>query len=690
MASSHERDDLHIGIKNNVSYVEPATRTYQEQSGEGNNKELLLFPWQNQSNPYLDFNPKRWSSRLKESWNYKKQNYTWVDWLQMVLPCVAWIRTYKLSYFPVDLMAGIAVGFMVVPQGMSYANLAGLPSVFGLYGAFLPVLAYSLIGSSRQLAVGPVAVTSLLLDTQLKKMVPAAASISSPNTPTPEQAPIQALYNQKAIQVCLIVSCLYTAIGIFRLGFITNFLSRSVIGGFTSGAAVTIGLSQVKYILGVSVPRVDSIQSNMRNYVNIMYNMKWQEYLMGYFGCVLLVTCRSLGRNVKYCSILRSLGPMLVCVMGLVAVYTGDLQLKCIKIVASIPKGLPKPTVSWWTPMDNLGEIFATAIIVMLVDLLESTSIARTLANRNGYELNANQEITGLGIANFVGAIFNCYTTTGSFSRSAVNDQAGAKSPLAAFVAAWVVAIVLGCLTSVFAHVPYNALGAIICTSITNLFQYEQAVFFWKVNKFDFLVWLASFFGVLFITVEIGLAIALGLAIAIVIYESAFPHTALLGRIPNTGVYRNVKQYPDACVVPGITAARIDAPIYFANHQWITSKIQDYYRKSTVVSKNFGVEVEYLLIDMSPVSHVDAGGVHAIEEWIIEYGKEGVQVVLCNPNLTTIRLLETSGVPDLLGREWIFVTVHDAVIYCSRRLQEKGFSIAPVRIEKALDRQSSS
>jgi len=675
------KDDLNVaGNKDAAFQTEITARTYQD--NPDGSKELLLFPWQSDTSLYFDFDLKKWSKRINENWRYKKKNYTWVDWTQMVLPCVSWLRCYKMEYLPYDILAGIAVGFMVVPQGMSYANLAGLPSVFGLYGAFLPCLVYAFVGSSRQLAVGPVAVTSLLLDTQLKAMVPDANSISNPNSLTPDQIPIQDLYNHKAIQVCLIVSGMYTAVGLLRLGFVTNFLSRSVIGGFTSGAAITIGLSQLKYILGVSVPRTDALHETAKNYVDIMYNFKWQEYLMGYFGCVLLVACRQLGKNVRQMSLLKAMGPMLVCVMGMVAVYVGDLQTKCIKIVSSIPKGLPKPTVSWWTPMDNIGGLFSTAIVIMLVDLLESTSIARTLANRNGYELNANQEITGLGLSNFVGAIFNCYTTTGSFSRSAVNDQAGAKSPLSSFVSAWVVAIVLGSLTSVFAHVPYNALGAIICTSVTNLFHYEQAIFFWKVNKFDFLVWLASFLGVLFISVEIGLAIALGLAVAIVIYESAFPHTALLGRIPNTGVYRNVKQYPDACVVPGIVAVRIDAPIYFANHQWITSRIQDYYKKSARLAKNFGVEVEYVLLDMSPVSHVDAGGVHAIEEWIIEYGKEGIQVVLCNPNLTTVRLLETSGVPDLLGREWIFVTVHDAVIYCSRRLQEKGFSIAPVRIQK--------
>ncbi|KAG2497041.1 hypothetical protein HYH03_005043 [Edaphochlamys debaryana] len=570
---------------------------------------------------------------------------------------------------------------MVVPQGMSYANLAGLPSVYGLYGAFLPVLAYSLVGSSRQLAVGPVAVTSLIIGSSLKDLLPGASEITNPNAPTGPQVDIQNKYNQLAIQLSLLVAILYTSVGVFQLGFVTNFLSHSVIGGFTSGAAITIGLSQLKYILGFSVPRTERLNDQVANYIKYMPNLKWQEFIMGSTFLVLLVTMKEIGKRSVRFRWLRPLGPISVCIIALCAVYIGHVDKMGIKVIGSIPAGLPTPTVGWWAPMPDFVDLIPIAIVVMVVDLLESTSIARALATKNKYELVPNQEIIGLGLANFAGAAFHCYTTTGSFSRSAVNNESGAKTGLAGFVTAWVVGFVLLFLTPVFEKLPYNTLGAIVCASVTGLLEYEQAIYLFRVNKLDFLVWMASFLGTLFISIEIGLGIAIGLAMLIVIYESAFPHTALLGRIPGSGVYRNVKQYPNAQMLPGVMAVRIDAPIYFANVQWIKDRLRAYEAKYRSFSADKGgVKLEYAIIDMSPVTHIDATGIHALEGWIEHFAGTGTQLVLCNPSVKVIKALETAGVPDMIGRDNIFVTVYDAVQFCSRQLAERGMVVEPAAL----------
>ncbi|EFJ51511.1 hypothetical protein VOLCADRAFT_79619 [Volvox carteri f. nagariensis] len=547
---------------------------------------------------------------------------------------------------------------MVVPQGISYANLAGLPSVYGLYGAFIPCITYALVGSSRQLAVGPVAVTSLLIGSNLKELVP-----------------IQERYNHLAIQLALLVATLYTAVGVFRLGFVTNFLSHSVIGGFTSGAAITIGLSQVKYILGISIPRMDRLQDQARVYINNFHNLKWQEFIMGSTFLVLLVSMKEIGKRSKRFAWLRPLGPLTVCIIGLCTVYIGHVDTKGIKILGSIKKGLPKPTVGWWGPMDKFTDLIPIALVVMVVDLLESTSIARALANKNKYELVPNQEIVGLGLANFAGAAFNCYTTTGSFSRSAVNNESGAKTGLACFITAWVVGFVLIFLTPVFEKLPMCTLGAIVVSSVTGLLEYEQAIYLFKVNKLDFLVWMASFLGVLFISIEIGLGIAIGLALLIVIYESAFPHTAQLGRIPGSSVYRNVKQYPNAQLFPGILICRIDAPVYFANIQWIKDRLRAYEERHREWSSDrHGVKLEYAVLDFSPVTHLDATGIHGLEQLIEQFANNGTQLVICNPSVKVVKSMETAGLPDMLGRDYIFVTVHDAVTFCSRQLAERGVS----------------
>ncbi|KXZ46976.1 hypothetical protein GPECTOR_39g470 [Gonium pectorale] len=555
----------------------------------------------------------------------------------------------------VDFVAGVSVGLWdFVPltasypsAGMSYANLAGLPSVYGLYGAFLPVLAYALVGSSRHLAVGPVA------------------------------EPIQDRYNTLAIQLSLLVAVMYTAVGAFRLGFVTNFLSHSVIGGFTSGAAITIGLSQLKYILGFSIPRQDRLHEQVHNYISNIRDLKWQEFIMGSTFLVLLVAMKEIGKRSKRYRWLRPLGPISVCIIALCAVYIGHVDKKGIRTIGTIKKGLPPPTVGWWTPMPDFLKLLPIAIVVMLVDLLESTSIARALANKNKYELAANQEIVGLGLANFVGSAFHCYTTTGSFSRSAVNNESGAKTALSGFFTAALVGLVLLFLTPVFEKLPYCTLGAIVCSSVTGLLEYEQAIYLFKVNKLDFLVWMASFLGTLFISIEIGLGIAIGLAMLIVIYESAFPHTALLGRIPGSGVYRNVKQYKDAQLVPGIMACRIDSPVYFANVQWIKDRLRAYEARHREWSGERGIKLQYVVLDMSPVTHIDATGIHALEGWITHFAEAGVQLILSNPSAKVIKALETAGVPDMLGRDWIFVTVHDAVQFAARQMAERGHAPLP-------------
>ncbi|KAG2433274.1 hypothetical protein HXX76_008342 [Chlamydomonas incerta] len=655
----------------------------------------MEFPWEdrnaNADRSSVHGTLHKFWERSKSSYKLKMSTYSALDWLAFCLPCVRWLRTYKIrEYLFADIVAGISVGFMVVPQGMSYANLAGLPSVYGLYGAFLPVITYALVGSSRQLAVGPVAVTSLIIGSSLKGLVPGAETISNPNLLTPDQEPIQDKYNTLAIQLSLLVAILYTGVGVFRLGFLTNFLSHSVIGGFTSGAAITIGLSQLKYILGISIPRTERLHDQVATYIDYIRNLKWQEFIMGSTFLVLLVTMKEVGKRSHRFRWLRPLGPISVCIIALCAVYIGHVDQKGIKIIGSIKKGLPTPTVGWWTPMPDFVDLIPIALVVMLVDLLESTSIARALANKNKYELVANQEIVGLGLANFAGAAFHCYTTTGSFSRSAVNNESGAKTGLAGFVTAWVVGFVLMFLTPVFEKLPYCTLGAIVCSSVTGLLEYEQAIYLWKVNKLDFLVWMASFLGTLFISIEIGLGIAIGLAMLIVIYESAFPHTAMLGRIPASGVYRNVKQYPQSQLTPGVLVMRIDSPIYFANVQWIKDRLRVYEDRHRNWSAEHGTKLEFAILDMSPVTHIDATGVHALEGWIEHFANVGTQLVLCNPSVKVIRELETAGVPDMLGRDWIFVTVHDAVSFCSRQLAEAGVAVTPLSMTQQPSSTSDS
>ncbi|KAJ9521803.1 hypothetical protein QJQ45_024684, partial [Haematococcus lacustris] len=696
------------------------------------------YPWDHHdtlAKPW--FSPlARWWRHAQNSHQHRRQTYGVLDWAAYVLPCVSWLRVYSFKeHFPGDLVAGLSVGCMIIAQGLSYANLAGVPSVYGLYGAFTPSIVYAVFGTSRQLAVGPVAVTSTLIGSSMKALLPCAAEISNPNNPGPGQPcavlgtlqqECQDLYNTKVIQLAFIVACMYTGIGVLRLGWVTNLLSHAVISGFTSGAAITIGSSQVKYLLGYSIsPQKDVLQNLLAEYVRKARNFKWQEFIMGSVLLLMMVIFKELGKRHRRLTLLRTLGPITAVVVGLLTVVIGNVDDQGIRVIGNIPKGscviatcdwlrfeiaahlglhdwragLPPLSIHMWAPVEGVGPLLGLGVIVMLVDLLESTSIARALARKNGYELDYNKEITGLGLANFAGALFSSYTTTGSFSRSAINDLAGSKTPLCQFITAWVVGLVLLFLTPLLGRLPYNVLGAVVVASVVSLIDYEQIIYLLRVSPMDALVWLASFLGTLFISVEIGIGIAIGLAVLMALYHIAFPHTALLGRVPGSGVYRSVKQYPDAqverivmglwakqqprMVTPGVVSFRIDAPVFFANVKNLQDKLGKIMERMGALAQLHGLPgVQYLVLDLTPVTHVDAMGLHFLEELVFEGRAFGYTVILANPAVKVLREFEPVHLADLIGKENIFVSVADATQYAVARLTEKGYHIRAVPYAK--------
>ncbi|KAK9809119.1 hypothetical protein WJX72_009585 [[Myrmecia] bisecta] len=650
---------------------------------------------------------KGWVEKRKRRAKAAHANYTWFDWATCVLPMLGWLRTYKVKQNLVsDLIAGLSVAAMVVPQGMSYAKLAGLPSVYGLYGAFVPVIVYSALGSSRHLAVGPVAVTSLLLGSGLKDTINVPVQ-ADPNNPADPQA--QEVYNHAAIQVAFLAGLLYTAVGILNLGWITNFLSHSVITGFMSGAAVIIGLSQCKLIFGyntrpkpgyvapnpcpkkgcpkvptISFPRHDPIQEQLHDLFGETWTpyFKWREFVMGMSWIILLLTMKTVGKRYHKLRWMRPLGPLTVTIlsisiMNIFKLYRPTSNPK-IRPVGHIPSGLPGATVSWFFPMQDFGKKFGLAIIVCLIDLLESISIAKAMAIKHNYKLNPTQELRALGVANLAGSFFNCYTTTGSFSRTAVTSESGGKTQLAGFTTGFSLMIVLLWVTPVFTYMPNNAQGAIIISAVIGLFNYTEWFYLWKVNKFDWIVMNAALFGVMFAGIEKGLAIAIGLSVLLVLYKVAFPHTARLGRLPNTSVYRNVKQYDEAKEIPGLLLLRIDAPLYFANVLPIRDTLDKYER----IALQRG-PVYYIIVDLSPVSDIDASALHMLTEWVGTCKNRGIQPVFANPARQVVRLMGVGGVPELLGgfdkdtktSRYICVRTHDAVALCleERAQKEKHF-----------------
>ncbi|KAJ0045848.1 hypothetical protein Pint_06206 [Pistacia integerrima] len=337
--------------------------------------------------------------------------------------------------------------------------------------------------------------------------------------------------------------------------------------------------------------------------------------------------------------------------------------------VGEIPQGLPKFSVP--KEFGYITSLIPTALLITGVAILESVGIAKALAAKNGYELDSNQELFGLGVANIMGSFFSAYPTTGSFSRSAVNHESGAKTGLSGIITGIIMGCALLFLTPLFEYIPQCALAAIVISAVMGLVDYEEAIFLWGVDKRDFLLWTITSVTTLFLGIEIGVLVGVGASLAFVIHESANPHIAVLGRLPGTTVYRNIQQYPEAYTYHGIVIVRVDAPIYFANTSYIKDRLREYELEVDKSSRR-GPEVEriyFVILEMAPVTYIDSSAAQALKELHQEYKARDIQIAISNPNREVLMTLSKSGLVDLIGKEWYFVRVHDAVQVCLQHVQ---------------------
>ncbi|GFP96762.1 sulfate transporter 4.1 chloroplastic [Phtheirospermum japonicum] len=586
-------------------------------------------------------------------WRAKMNRMTWTEWIQLFLPCYRWISTYKWrEYLQADLMAGMTVGVMLVPQSMSYAKLAGLHPIYGLYSGFVPIFVYAVFGSSRQLAIGPVALTSLLVSNVLSSIVDSS----------------EQLYTELAILLALMVGVLECIMGLLRLGWLIRFISHSVISGFTTASAIVIGLSQAKYFLGYEIERSSKIIPLAESIILGADKFLWPPFVMGSIILAILLLMKHLGKSRKSLRFLRATGPLTAVVLG--TVFVKVFQPSSISLVGEIPQGLPKFSIP--KEFGHVKSLIPTTVLITGVAILESVGIAKALAAKNGYELDSNQELFGLGVANIAGSFFSVYPTTGSFSRSAVNHESGAKTGLSGIVMGIIMGCALQFLTPLFEYIPQCVLAAIVISAVIGLVDYDEATFLWRVDKRDFLLWIITCTVTLFLGIEIGVLVGVGVSLAFVIHESANPHIAILGRLPGTTVYRNIQQYPEAYTYNGIVIVRIDAPIYFANISYIKDRLREYeIEPDGSVKRGPGgvTRVHFVIIEMAPITYIDSSAVQALKDLHQEYRSRNIQIAISNPNRDVLLTLTKSGVVDLIGREWYFVRVHDAVQVCLQRVQ---------------------
>ena len=550
------------------------------------------------------------------------------DRIARLIPLTAQLRGYSRDTFKSDLAAGLTTAIMLIPQAMAYAMLAGLDPIIGLYASTLPLVVYALFGTSRQLAVGPVAMVSLLVASGVGA---AAGADAGP-----------AVFAAYAALLALLVGVMQLGMGMLRLGFLVRFLSHPVIAGFSSAAALIIGFSQLKHVLGVDLPK--------SNYVHEILISAVQR-----LGEVQPITLAIALASVATLSVLKRIAPrfprfLLVVVGGTLAVWGLGLDQQGVSRVGAVPQGLPGRALPA-LDMAALEALLPVALTISLVGFMESISVAKNFARQGGYEVDADQELKGLGLANIAGAFFQAYPVTGGFSRTAVNAQAGSQTGVASLITGVLVALTLVLFTPLFHFLPKAVLAAIIMTAVFGLVDVKEARHLWHVSRPDLALMGLTFLATLALGIEEGILAASLLAF---VWQTSQPHVAVLGRLPGSTVYRNIERHGNATRTPGVLALRMDAPLYFANTVFLKGTLQ-------ALEAQLDRPLQHLVLDAKGISSLDASGDALLHELLGDYQRRGVQLWLAGVRGPVLDMLDRSGFLDKLGREHLVHRVHEAV-----------------------------
>lgn len=517
--------------------------------------------------------------------------------MKHLIPSFDWIKNYDKSDFSGDLSAGLTVGVMLIPQGMAYSMLAGLPPIYGLYASTIPLIIYAFLGTSRQLAVGPVAMVALLISSG----VGALAQIGSPE------------FISLAILLALMVGIIQFAMGVFKLGFLVNFLSHPVIAGFTSAAALIIGFSQVKHILGIKIPR-GKVHETILNIFENISDINIPTLIIGIGAILTLIIVKKINKKLP--------GPLIVVLLGMAAVYFLQLNNQGVNIIKDVPSGLPTLGIPELN-INAMVSLLPIALTISFVGFMESIAVAKAIQSKHkNYEVIPNKELIGLGMANIVGSFFKAFPVTGGFSRTAVNDQAGAKTGLASIISALLIIITLLFLTKYFYFLPNAVLGAIIIVAVYGLIDFKEAKHLWKYDKKDFWVFMTTAIATLSLGIEEGILIGVVLSLAMLIYKVSYPHIVELGQVPNSHEFRNIERFENLKIHNDILFVRFDAQMFFANASSLSNFIEN-----TIAQRP---EIKHVVLDCVGISSIDSSATHTLIDLVEKLHNNDRELYLSN------------------------------------------------------------
>jgi SulP family sulfate permease len=561
-----------------------------------------------------------------------------------------WLTDYQPEWLKGDISAGITVGIMLIPQGMAYAMLAGLPPIHGLYAATLPLIAYAILGTSRQLAVGPVAMDSLLTAASLG----AITVVGTDN------------YIVLAALLALMVGAVQLVAGLMRLGFLVDLLSRPIISGFTSAAAIIIGASQLKHLLGIETARSSYVHDIMWSVFENISQVNLPTLLIGLGGMAIIIGVKKASKIIP--------GPLVAVVAGILIVMGLGLTEQGVKIVGAIPAGFPPlsfPSFEW--PM--VSQLGSAALTIALVGFMESIAVAKAVRNRHrDYELDANRELLALGAANVAAGVVAGYPVTGGFSRTAVNDQAGAKTPLAGVISAVLIGLTLLFLTPLFYYLPQAILASLIMVAVFKLIDLGEARKLWFLDRADFWLLTITFLGTLFLGIQLGIGLGVALSLGVHVYRSMRPHLAVLGRIPGTNVFRNKDRFGEGVQeVPGILIIRFDGALYFGNLTYFQQQI-----RSIIEARQDRVEV--LILKAEGIHTIDSTALFDLGIFLEDLERDGIEVRFAGFIGPARDALQRSGLRKQIGDHKFYLDVAAAVgaqTPAPQALQTNAGSFAP-------------
>ncbi|MCB0644200.1 MAG: solute carrier family 26 protein [Phaeodactylibacter sp.] len=558
----------------------------------------------------------------------------------MNLPLVQSLKGYNGKKFRGDLLAGITVWIMLIPQGMAYAMLSGLPPIYGLYAGFVPLLIYGIFGTSRKLSLGPVALDSLLVLAGISQFADRGSE----------------LFIQLAITTALIAGIMQVIFGLLKLGFLVNFLSHPVISGFTSAAALIIGFSQLGKLFGLELKRASHVHEILVQLVEHITAIHWLTFAIGIAGVAIILLLKRWNKKLP--------GALIAVILGTAAVFFFHLHQQGVAIVGTVPEGVPAFQLPRWH-WQEIRELLPLSFTLCLISFIESLAIAKALETDSKYKVIPNKEVIALGLAKVGGAFFSASPTAGSFTRSAINSQAGAETGLSSILTAILMGLTLLVLTPLFYFLPHAVLAAIVVAAVIGLVNIKEAIHLWKNDKRDFFMLLTTFLGTLVLGIQEGILMGMALSLIVFVYRNSVPHVAVLGKLPTSTMYKNISRFPDAIQQNDILIVRFDAQLYFGNANYFADTL-----KNLIEQK--GKQLRLFILDASSIHDIDTSGLYAFTEILDYLELHQIQFYLSGAIGPVRDILHKNGLMERIGQDCQFLRIHDAMTAFEKVDSEDG------------------